>query len=564
MITAPTLAELRAELARREFGVAGAQTKRLWAPLPGPQTVAYHSPADELYYGGAPGGGKSDLGLGLAVTEHQSSIIFRREFRMFAGPEGLIERSRQIIGDNGRLNESKYSWRDLPGNRSLEFGAVKNENDKFNYKGRAHDLKVFDELPDFTETQYRFLIAWLRTTVEGQRTRVVGTGNPPLTPEGQWVIRYWGPWLDEHHPHPAQPGELRWYATVGGKDVERPNGEPFLLGGRDICPHQFDARNQCTVCGGEIVKPRSRTFILARLEDNPLLLRTGYGDVLDNLPEPLRSQLRRADFGVTQEDHPWQVIPTAWVKAAQDRWRRTPKPATPLSALGCDPSRGGQDEFVIAPRHDAFVDTLVVHPATAAPDGQTGAALVSREALTRTRELVSERQPHPERSVPICIDIGGAAGSSVFDHVRELLLEAIALNGSERSEKRDKSGRLGFVNKRAEWHWTLREQIDPASKQDLALPPDTQLLSDLCAPRWRLTPRGIQVEEKEEIKKRIGRSPDRGEAVMYACVVGPDDLLRYLAASLPDRHGRPTATAHNFGYDQDDDEKDQDDDRPIF
>ena len=36
------------------------------------------------------------------------------------------------------------------------------------------------------------------------------------------------------------------------------------------------------------------------------------------------------------------------------------------------------------------------------------------------------------------------------------------------------------------------------------------------APRWKLTARGIQVEEKREINKRLGRSPDRGEAAIYA------------------------------------------------
>jgi hypothetical protein len=483
----PTLEEIRAERARREAGVAKVQTQAIWAPLPGPQTLAYTSLADELFYGGAPGGGKSDLALGLALTAHTKSIIFRREFSMFRGPDGLIERSRQIIGDEGRLNEGLYIWRDLPGGRSLEFGAVKNEADKLKWKGRPHDLKVFDELPDFLESQYRFLIAWLRTTIDGQRTRVVSTGNPPTTPEGQWVIQYWGPWLDPHHPRPAKPGELRWFVTLDGKDVEVDG------------PHAVDHR-------GEKIRPRSRTFIPAALEDNPLLARTGYADILDNLPEPLRSQLRRGDFAAAQPDDPWQVIPTAWVRAAQERWRQRPSPigTVPCGGAGVDPSRGGADEFVIAKRYDNWIAPLIVHPGKAAADGEKGAALVVSALGV-------------DKAVPIGIDVGGAAGSSVFDQATMLHLMAVALNGSRKSDARDRSGKLGFVNKRAEWHWGLRELLDPTSGQDLALPPDTQLLSDLCAPRWKFTPRGIQVELKEETKKRIGRSPDRGEAVIYAC-----------------------------------------------
>jgi hypothetical protein len=45
--------------------------------------------------------------------------------------------------------------------------------------------------------------------------------------EGEWVIRRWAPWLDQTHKDKAKPGELRWYAMVDGKEVERPNGRPF-------------------------------------------------------------------------------------------------------------------------------------------------------------------------------------------------------------------------------------------------------------------------------------------------------------------------------------------------
>ena len=59
-------------------------------------------------------------------------------------------------------------------------------------------------LTQFTETQFRYLIAWNRSVDSNQRCRVVCTGNPPTEAEGQWVIDYWGPWLDEHHPNPAE------------------------------------------------------------------------------------------------------------------------------------------------------------------------------------------------------------------------------------------------------------------------------------------------------------------------------------------------------------------------
>lgn len=521
MIALPPLDVIEAEIARREAARHSDVhdheiLSSLWTPLPGPQSMAYHSLADETFYGGAPGGGKTDLALGLALTQHRSSIIFRRESTQFLGPDGIIERSRAIIGENGRLNEQLRVWRNLPGGRSLEFGSVKEEKDKNKYKGRPHDLKIFDELPDFTETQYRFLIIWLRTAVVGQRVRVLGTGNPPTTPEGQWVIRYWAPWLDPQHPNPAKPGELRWFATVEGKDAERPNGDPFWVKGDPKCRHRADdSTRKCEQCGAELVKPRSRTFIPARVEDNPYYMATGYVDVLNNLPEPLRSQMRFGNFNAVSRDHEWQLIPTAWVRLAVARGKKL-RPRVPLSAVGCDPSRGGIDQFVLAKRYDNFIGRLEKHEGEHVPDGKTGARLIAKSL-----------GPTLMREVVVGIDIIGTAGPAVYDAATDLELRVLGLNGSNKSTARDKSGKLGFINKRAEWHWHMRELLDPESGQDIALPDDPQMVSDLCAPRWKLTPRGIQVEDKLEIKKRIGRSPDAGEAVIYACA---EDLQFYALA----------------------------------
>lgn len=477
--------------------------KELWpcaahptlTPRDTPQVRALSSPADELFFGGGGGGGKSDLLVGAAVTQHKNSVIFRVEFTQLRGAQGIWERSKQIIGVRGRPNESTFTWRDLPGGRALEFGAARTDRDMLKYRGRPHDLKGFDELPEFTEAVYLFLCGWLRTAVPGQRTRVIGTGNPPTTAEGQWIIRRWAPWLQKDHPNPAKDGELRWFVMKDGKDTEVPGPKE---GWERPAPIPHTKPNGQT----ELLYPRSRTFIRALVDDNPYYMRTGYDQILAAMPEPLRSQMRFGDFQATAKDDPWQVIPTAWVDAAIARW--TAEPPGPLTAVGNDPSRGGTAEFVIAKRHGHWVNKLEVHAATAAPDGAAGAGLLFKSL-------------EGNADIPIQIDIIGSAGSSVFDHARGLKLKAIEMNGSAKTEALDKSGKLGFYNKRAEWHWKLREALDPSSGQDLALPPDPQMRADLCAPRWRPTPRGIQVEPKEDIVKRIGRSPDRGEAVIYAC-----------------------------------------------
>ena len=53
-----------------------------WTPSPGPQTMAYESLADTLGYGSEPGGGKSQLLLGLAFTRHKRTFVMRRHTRI--------------------------------------------------------------------------------------------------------------------------------------------------------------------------------------------------------------------------------------------------------------------------------------------------------------------------------------------------------------------------------------------------------------------------------------------------------------------------------------------------
>ena len=71
-----------------------------WQPNPGPQTDAYNSEADCLLYGGEPGGGKSQLILGLAFNEHQRSFVMRREY-------GDLER---LIEDALKINGGKHGF----------------------------------------------------------------------------------------------------------------------------------------------------------------------------------------------------------------------------------------------------------------------------------------------------------------------------------------------------------------------------------------------------------------------------------------------------------------------
>ncbi len=67
---------------------------------------------------------------------------------------------------------------------------------------------------------------------------------------------------------------------------------------------------------------------------------------------------------------------------------------------------------------------------------------------------------------------------------------------------------------RAYLYWAIRDALDPALGGELALPPVDELTQDLTEVHWSTRSNGdIIIEEKEKIKKRLGRSPDYGDAV---------------------------------------------------
>lgn len=474
---------------RREVDELLVATTPLWVPLPGPQTTAYNCQADILYYGGSAGGGKSDLLLGLALNQHRHSIIFRRQTTQLVGIQMrlLDEILKTRKGWNGQDDILS-----LP-KRKIEFGSCNNAGDEIKYQGRPHDFIGFDEISHFLESQFRFLSGWLRTTVTGQRWRVVCAGNPPSTAEGRWVLKFWAPWLDDKHPNPAKPGELRWFTTVDGRDVECQDNTPVKI-------------------GGSMVTPLSRTFIPSSVTDNPFLLRTGYEATLQALPEPLRSQMLLGDFRAGVEDSTWQLIPTSWVDAAMERWSESGKQGQ-MDSAGVDVARGGKDKTVVATRYGTWYDEIRCVPGAQTLTGATAAGFVV--ACIKDKAVVH-------------VDALGVGGETI-GHLETNGLQVDAVVGYDTDSclgQYDKStGKLRFRNRRALIHWRFRESLDPVSGDNISLPPDSELKADLCAPLWKLTPGGILVEEKEEIKKRIGRSPDKGDAVIYASIPTPKAMV---------------------------------------
>lgn len=473
-----------------------------WVPNPGPQTDAYFSKADVLLYGGEPGGGKSQLILGLAFNEHQKSLIMRREY---GDLDGLINDALKIHGGRDGFNGSPPPKLRINDKQLISFAAAHRVGDEQGQMGRGRDLVGIDEATHFAESQVRFLMGWNRTDDPKQRCRVVLATNPPLSPEGMWVIEMFAPWLDPQHPNPAKPGELRWV-------ISDESGNDRWVDG----PGMYE-----TVVAGEtkMVQAMSRTYIPASVRDNPYYVASGYEKQLDGLPEPLRSLLM-GGFRTAFQDAPGQIIPTKWVQEAQKRWKPEPPKfenrfghmvPVPMCSIGVDCSGGGEDPMIIAPRHDGWYDELKEIPGKEIPVDRAG-SYCSGQVISFRRDKAT-----------VVLDMGGGYGGPMYEHLKANSVEVAGYKGAEGTTRRSVDGKLQFVNKRSAALWLFREALDPGQPggSPIALPPDPKLVADLTAATFEVTPHGIKAEPKEKVIERLGRSTDRGDAVMMAWFEGP-------------------------------------------
>ena len=187
---------------------------------------------------------------------------------------------------------------------------------------------------------------------------------------------------------------------------------------------------------------------------------------------------------------------------AQERWTKTDKPDVPLVCVGIDPARGGRDNMAMSKRYDNYFDELVWWPGVLTTTGPKAAELI--------RQSLGDEIP-----LSINVDVIGY-GASTYDSLNGMYDRVNAINAASGSRYRDKSGKLKMRNVRAEYYWRMRDSLDPDGGQDLALPPGNEIIADLCSARYDVGTAGVIIEKKEDIKKRIGRSPDKGESILLA------------------------------------------------
>ncbi len=143
-------------------------------------------------------------------------------------------------------------------------------------------------------------------------------------------------------------------------------------------------------------------------------------------------------------------------------------------------------------------------------------------------------------------------GAATVGRLLEMGLRVQALNGGMRAvprSNREARARIGvsvpqaevYANFRAQMHWQLREDLRRAH---IALPNDSELFEDLSTPTWETKNGKIVVESKEDIRKRLGRSPDKGDAVAYWNWVRPRPDYDY-----PEREKEQPIKSYDYALD---------------
>jgi hypothetical protein len=457
-----------------------------WIPNPGSQTEAFECQADEIAYGGEAGPGKTSMLVGRSLCKAKRSLVLRRTNNE---ARALVDEYEKVLGQKPKLDKND-SFRF--NNRRIRIGGCQHEKDKQKYKGVPYDLLAFDQVEDFTESQYTFISQWCRSDDPTAKPQVVCSLNPPTNTQGVWVIRRWGAWIDPKHPRKAKDGEIRWFTTINGADTEVDGPGP----------HQID---------GKPTMAKSRTFIRGRLEENVALAQSGYDATRAAAPKGMRAAYRDGNFEESLADAPNQVIPRAWVLAAQKRRRPKPTAGIPMCAIAADASGGGNDPLMIGWRHDGWFSDLVEVPGKDIPVGRIGAFTAG--------VIVSHRRDDAQ----IVIDMGGGYGGPAYEWLAANNVKAEAYKGAEKSTRRTADKKLGFVNKRSAAIWKFREALDPGQPggSPIELPDDPVLLADLTSPTFEVTPHGIAVEAKEDVCERLGRSTDRGDTVVMLWWSGP-------------------------------------------
>ena len=151
----------------------------------------------ELLYGGAAFGGKSDFLLMAALQyidqPHYSAVIFRRTFPQLSGAEdGLLARALEWLGPLPEfegiemIHGMPVRWK-YRGGGTLSFSHLQYDRDKYNHQGPSYQFIGWDELTQFLESQYLYLMSRQRRLKDSVIPLRIRASSNPGGEGHEWV-----------------------------------------------------------------------------------------------------------------------------------------------------------------------------------------------------------------------------------------------------------------------------------------------------------------------------------------------------------------------------------------
>jgi hypothetical protein len=203
------------------------------------------------------------------------------------------------------------------------------------------------------------------------------------------------------------------------------------------------------------------------------------------------------------------LIPLHWIEAAQKRYKLQQQQGWHIAKtlrLGVDVAGMGRDSSCFCYRYDNYVDRF---------------EMIQSGGVANHMQVAGKVKVDIEKSISAeaFIDTIGE-GAGVYSRLVEKKVKNVfSVKFSESAEWKDKplkdvTGQYEFLNMRAYLYWAVRDWLNPINKMEAMLPVDDELTQELTETKWEFMSNGkIKIEPKEEIKKRLGRSPDKSDAL---------------------------------------------------
>ena len=388
-------------------------------PQPGRQTSFLRSSADIAIYGGAAGSGKTHALLLEPLyhvhVPHFGAVFFRQTYPQITNEGGLWDNSLALynqIKPSPRPVANRLEWH-FSDSVKISFRHMLREQDKYQYQGSQMCLQLWDQLEQFTEAQFFYMLARNRSTC-GVTPYVRATCNP----QPGWLGEFISWWIDPADGYPIleRAGVKRYMLRIGGelKWADSPEELKAEYGERSSDGEGHD------------LEPKSVTFIPATVYDNPILLDKdpSYLANLQALGEVDRMRL----LGDRLRGGNWHVKPGG--KMFKREWFQIRK----VKPAGCQRNVRFWDLAATAPKKSNKDPDFTVGAHIGYDQGLWFIMHIARRRDTpmSIEKLVASVAETDGYNMPIRMEQeGGASGPSIIDHYRRNVLAGYAFQGKK-------------------------------------------------------------------------------------------------------------------------------------